>query len=202
MRAAFTKDGSQLIVVVAPSPRTRPRRSRRSDHDPRRRHARTDRSPDRAGSLRRRVRRVWYCVTALRAHARRPLSASPRPRKASWRWWDLRSRRKTRALEIESRPRTRSLSARTVSPWRSASSDGIQLVDVRSGTVRTAAGDPAGNPSWVLFSPDGKMVVATNRDGTVTAGTSRRRHRSRRCAATRTTCSSRSSAPTGRRSTP
>ena len=45
---------------------------------------------------------------------------------------------------------------------------GVQLVDLRSGTVRTAASDSAGSPSWVLFSPDGKMVVATNRDKTVT----------------------------------
>ena len=45
---------------------------------------------------------------------------------------------------------------------------GVQLVDLRSGTVRTATGDLAGSPSWVLFSPDGKMVVATNRDKTVT----------------------------------
>ena len=69
-----------------------------------------------------------------------------------------------------SRPasRPRSPSARTVSPRRSASKHGVQLVDLRSGTVRTATGDLAGSPNWVLFSPDGKMVVSTNRDKTVT----------------------------------
>ena len=45
---------------------------------------------------------------------------------------------------------------------------GVQLVDLRAGTVRTAAGDLAGSPNWVLFSPDGKTVVSTNRDRTVT----------------------------------
>ena len=44
----------------------------------------------------------------------------------------------------------------------------MQLVDLRSGTVRTATGDLAGSPNWVLFSPDGKTVVSTNLDKTVT----------------------------------
>ena len=48
------------------------------------------------------------------------------------------------------------------------SKHGMQLVDLRSGTVRTASGELAGSPTWVLFSPDGNMVVATNRDQTVT----------------------------------
>ena len=86
----------------------------------------------------------------------------------SWRWWDLRSRKKTRTWRIEA----------GLAPALAVSPDGltvavgikhgVQLVDLRSGTVRTAASDSAGSPSWVLFSPDGKMVVATNRDKTVT----------------------------------
>jgi WD40 repeat protein len=31
-----------------------------------------------------------------------------------------------------------------------------------------ATGEPTGSPNWVLFSPDGKTVVSTNRDRTVT----------------------------------
>ena len=45
---------------------------------------------------------------------------------------------------------------------------GIQLVDLRTGAVRTATGDLTGSTDWVLFSPDGKTVVSTNLDKTVT----------------------------------
>ena len=34
--------------------------------------------------------------------------------------------------------------------------------------MRTAPGGLTGSPNWVLFSPDGKTVVSTNLDGTVT----------------------------------
>ncbi|MEX2275082.1 MAG: protein kinase [Actinomycetota bacterium] len=83
-------------------------------------------------------------------------------------WWDLRSRKKTRTWRIE----TVTAPALAVSPDGLTAAVGIkrgvQLVDLRSGTVRTATGDLAGSPSWVLFSPDGKTVVSTNRDKTVT----------------------------------
>ena len=66
--------------VAAPGPRrarrfTQPRRSRRADHDPRRLHAgaRAHRSTDRAGRLRRRVRRLLLCVTSVRPHGGWPL---------------------------------------------------------------------------------------------------------------------------------
>jgi WD40 repeat protein len=63
-----------------------------------------------------------------------------------------------------------SRSARTVSPRRSAVGveGGVQLVDLRSGTVRTATGDLGGRPNWVLFSPDGETLVSTNVEGTAT----------------------------------
>jgi WD40 repeat protein len=82
-------------------------------------------------------------------------------------WWDLRSRKKARTVRIET-----GLHALAVSPDGLTAAvgikHGVQLVDLRSGTMRTATADLAGSPSWVLFSPDGKMVVSTNRDKTVT----------------------------------
>jgi WD40 repeat protein/tRNA A-37 threonylcarbamoyl transferase component Bud32 len=82
--------------------------------------------------------------------------------------WDLRSRKKTRTWRIE----TGRVHALAVSPDGLTAAvgikQGVQLVDLRSGAVRTASGDLAGSPNWVLFSPDGKMVVSTNRDKTVT----------------------------------
>jgi WD40 repeat protein/tRNA A-37 threonylcarbamoyl transferase component Bud32 len=82
--------------------------------------------------------------------------------------WDLRSRKKTRTWRIE----TGRLHALALSPDGLTAAVGIeqgmQLVDLPSGAVRTASGDLAGTPNWVLFSPDGKMVVSTNRDKTVT----------------------------------
>src|ERR671918_2758739 len=82
--------------------------------------------------------------------------------------WDLRTRRKTRTWRIE----TGLAPALAVSPnGRTVAvgvKHGVQLVDLRAGTVRTATSDSAGSPSWVLFSPDGKTVVATYRDETVT----------------------------------
>ena len=47
--------------------------------------------------------------------------------------------------------------------------DGIQLVDLRTGAVRDGDGGTlAASPNWLLFSPDGKTVVSTSLDGTVT----------------------------------
>ena len=83
-------------------------------------------------------------------------------------WWDLRTRKKTRTLRIE----TGTAPALAVSPDGLTAAigikQGVQLVDLRSGNVRTASGDLAGSPNWVLFSPDGSTVVSTNRDKTVT----------------------------------
>jgi WD40 repeat protein len=84
-------------------------------------------------------------------------------------WWDLRSRERMRTLTIESGGRVHALA---LSPdGRTAAvgiNRGIQLVDLGTGTVRTATGGLTGSPNWVLFSPDSKTVVSTNLDGTVT----------------------------------
>jgi WD40 repeat protein/tRNA A-37 threonylcarbamoyl transferase component Bud32 len=82
--------------------------------------------------------------------------------------WDLRSGKQTRTWGIEAG----TAPALAVSPdGRTAAvgmRHGVQLVDLRSGTVRSATADVTGSPNWVLFSPDGTAVVATYRDNTVT----------------------------------
>jgi WD40 repeat protein/tRNA A-37 threonylcarbamoyl transferase component Bud32 len=81
-------------------------------------------------------------------------------------WWNLRTRRPTRRLAIGTGKH-----ALAVSPDGGTIAvgveRGIQLVDSRSGAVRTADGALGGPPSWVLFSPDGETVVSTSLDGTV-----------------------------------
>jgi WD40 repeat protein len=93
--------------------------------------------------------------------------SSPRPRTGELAWWDLRSRKKTRRLAIETGPH-----ALAVSPDGLTAAVGIdhglQLVDMDTGAVRTATHGLTGTPNWVLFSPDGETVVSTNLDGTVT----------------------------------
>jgi WD40 repeat protein len=81
-------------------------------------------------------------------------------------WWDIRTGRKTRTLPIET-----GLHSLALSPdGRTAAvgiDRGIQYVELASGRTRKATGGPAGSPHWVLFSPDGATVVSTNQDGTV-----------------------------------
>src|SRR5215207_9009745 len=81
-------------------------------------------------------------------------------------WWNLRSRMPTRRLAIGTgqHPLAVSPDARTIAVGVER---GIQLVDTRSGAVRTVAGALSGPPSWLLFSPDGGTVVSTSLDGTV-----------------------------------
>ena len=81
-------------------------------------------------------------------------------------WWDLETRKATRRLEIGADHLALALSpdGRTAAV---GAGRGIQLVDTRTGTARTATGVLGGAPSWLLFSPDGKTVVSTSLDGTV-----------------------------------
>ncbi len=169
MRMAFTKDGSQLIVVVAPGSSAQGLGG--ADAQITIRDAATLEPIGRSiepeafvgayvGSL---VR-----VTAICRSRRTIASSSPRPRTVSWRGGisGVAGRRGPGGSKTGLAP------ALAVSPdgltVAVGIKHGVQLVDLRSGTVRTAASDSAGSPSWVLFSPDGKMVVATNRDKTVT----------------------------------
>jgi WD40 repeat protein len=81
-------------------------------------------------------------------------------------WWELRSRAPTRRLEIGAGHHALAVSpdAGTIAVGIER---GIQLVDTRSGAVRTATGQLDGAPSWLLFSRDGETVVSTSQDGTV-----------------------------------
>ncbi|MDQ2965655.1 MAG: WD40 repeat domain-containing protein, partial [Chloroflexota bacterium] len=168
MHTAFTKDGSQLVVLVAPASSAHGL----GDFDARItiRDAATLKSIGRSIEPESYVGAyvgTWYASPqfALTPDDRFVMTASEDGELARW---DLRSRRKTRTWKIE----TGLAPALAVSPdgltVAVGIKHGVQLVDLRAGTVRTAVGDSAGSPSWVLFSPDGKMVVATNRDKTVT----------------------------------
>ena len=164
---AFTSDGSQLVVLVVPGT---PSEHGIADAQITIRDAVTLKPIGRSIEPEAFVGAyvgVWYASPqfALTPDDRFLITASEDGELAQW---DLRTRRKTRTWRIE----TGLAPALAVSPdGRTVAvgiKHGVQLVDVRSGTVRTAASDSAGSPSWVLFSPDGKMVVATNRDKTVT----------------------------------
>jgi WD40 repeat protein/tRNA A-37 threonylcarbamoyl transferase component Bud32 len=82
-------------------------------------------------------------------------------------WWDLESREKTRTLTIEEGLRALALSPDGLTA-AVGSDRGIRLIDVRTGAAKEATGALASDPIWLLFSPDGKTVVSTSRDGTVT----------------------------------
>jgi WD40 repeat protein/DNA-binding SARP family transcriptional activator len=81
--------------------------------------------------------------------------------------WDIRTGDKTRTLPIKT-----GLHALALSPDGGTAAvgidGGIQLVDLASGHVRTATGYIGGRPTWLLFNRDGDTVVSTNLDGTVT----------------------------------
>jgi WD40 repeat protein/tRNA A-37 threonylcarbamoyl transferase component Bud32 len=166
MRVAFTKDGSQLVVLVTPGPGSG---LGGADAQITIRDATTLKPIGPSIEPKSFVGAYvgfQYASPhfALTADERSLLTASEDGELA---WWNLRSGEKTRALPIET-----GLHALALSPdGRTAAvgiDHGIQLVDVRTGDVRRAPAGPAGSPSWVLFSPDGKTVVSTNLDGTVT----------------------------------
>jgi WD40 repeat protein len=81
-------------------------------------------------------------------------------------WWDLESREMTRTLEI-----ARGYRALALSPDGGTAAigldRGIQLIDLRTGEARES-GALTANPIWLQFSPDGRTVVSTGLDGTVT----------------------------------
>ncbi|HLG08912.1 MAG TPA: protein kinase [Gaiellaceae bacterium] len=166
---AFTKDGSQLVVVVAPG-------SSASDLGSRGDAEITVRDAVRLKAIGPSIEPdafvgayvgFWYASPqfAPTPDGRSLITASEDGELARW---DLESRKKTRTWRIE--PGT--APALAISPDGLTAAvgikHGVQLVDLRAGTVRTATADLAGSPNWVLFSPDGKMVVSTNRDKTVT----------------------------------
>ena len=167
MRTAFTNHGSKLIVVVAPG-------SSGEDLGGADAHI-TIRDADTLAPIGSIEPEAYVGAYVGNWYASPQFAVTPDDRflitaseDGELALWDLRSSRKTRTWRIEAglAPALAvSEDGRTVAV---GSKHGVQLVDVRSGTVRTAAGDSAGSPSWVLFSPNGKMVVAANRDKTVT----------------------------------
>ena len=111
----------------------------------------------------------WFESPGFAAHPRRPL-ARHRIRRRRARLVGPPSP-EADAGALRDRPRASRArdepGRRTRSP--SASTSGIQLVDMRTGAVQTAVGALAGAPSWLRFSPDGETVVSTSLDGTVDA---------------------------------
>jgi WD40 repeat protein/tRNA A-37 threonylcarbamoyl transferase component Bud32 len=82
-------------------------------------------------------------------------------------WWDLRSREKTKTVAVEDGYRAVALSpdGRTAAIGLEG---GVRLIDVRTGAARESGGTLPTNPTWLLFSPDGKTLVSTGSDGMVT----------------------------------
>jgi WD40 repeat protein len=169
-RTAFTKDGSRLVVLVAPVVPDQPGSGADAQITIRDAVTLEPIGPSIApeafvGAF----VGVWYASPqfAVTPDGRSLITASEDGELARW---DLRSRKKTRTWRVETGG-LRGVAVAVSPDGRTAAvgiRHGLQLVDLRSGTTRTATAELAGSPSWVLFSPDGKMVVATNRDRTVT----------------------------------
>ncbi|MGZ8630765.1 MAG: nSTAND1 domain-containing NTPase, partial [Actinomycetota bacterium] len=167
-RMAFTKDGSQLLVLVTPG----------DSHSLGGADARitirdaSTLEPEHIGQPIEPEAFVgayvgFYYASpqfALTADGRSVITASEDGELA---WSDIRNGEKTRTVKIET-----GLHALAVSPDGLTAAvgmeHGLQLVDLPSGTVRTASSGVPGNPDWLLFSPDGDTLVSTNLDGTVT----------------------------------
>ena len=82
-------------------------------------------------------------------------------------WWDLRSRSATRSVRIGTGHHALALSSDGDTAAVGVDR-GIQLVDTRSGAVRSSAGVLTDAPNWLVFSSDGRTVVSTGLDGAVT----------------------------------
>ena len=170
MRTAFTRDGSQLVVLITPGPVND---LGRGDATITIRDAATleaiGPSIEPKSFVGAYVGFQYASPNFVIAPDERSLvtASSSTSGRAELAWWDLRSGAKTRTVPIE-----KGLHALALSPdSRTAAvgiDRGIQLVDMRTGDLRRATGGSAGSPSWVLFSPDGETVVSTNLDGTVT----------------------------------
>ena len=165
LRVAFTKDGSQLVVLVAPE-----RGLGEVDAQITIRDVATLKPIGRSIEPEAFVGGyvgVWYASPqfALTPDGRSLITASEGGELARW---DLRTRKRTRSWKID----IGLAPALAISPDGLTAAvgidHGVQLVDLRSGTARTASAELAGSPNWVLFSPDGTTVVSTNRDTTVT----------------------------------
>ena len=82
-------------------------------------------------------------------------------------WWDLRSRSATRRVRIGTGHHALALSSDGDTAAVGVDR-GIQLIDTRSGAVRSSAGVLTDAPNWLIFSSDGRTVVSTGLDGAVT----------------------------------
>ena len=135
-----------------------------ADHDPGRRDPEADRSPDPAGSVRRRVHRTWS--TPHPSSRSRPTAArlSPRPPTVSSPGGIARAarRRGQSRLQQGSRPRDQPGRSHRGGRYRRAVCSSSTCA---AGRCERTAERLAGIPNWVLFSPDGKTVVSTNLDG-------------------------------------
>jgi WD40 repeat protein/tRNA A-37 threonylcarbamoyl transferase component Bud32 len=154
-RVAFTKDGSQLVVMTESGQI----------------EIRDAVTLELSGSILPR----GYMSSSIQSYFRPPhFALTPDGRSlvtasdaGELTWWDLQRRRPTRTLEIARGYHALALSA----DGRTAAvgiAGGVQLVDVRTGEKRTASAGFTGSPNSLLFSPDGRTVVSANDDGTVT----------------------------------
>ncbi len=164
MRVAFTKDASQLVVLVAPERGLGEVDARITIRDVAT-LKQTGPTIDPEAFVGAYVGFFYASPQfALTPDGRSLITASEDGELARW---DLRTREKTGTWKVE----TGLAPALAVSPDGLTAAvgikHGVQFIDLRSGNARTATADLAGSPNWVLFSPDGTMVVSTNRDTTV-----------------------------------
>ena len=158
-RLAFTKDGSRLVVVES----VPEKESRITIRDATTLEQIRRIEPE--GFSGRWLSQLWTDPSiALTPDSRSLITTSEIGELA---WWDLSSGRKTRTLEVPEGYR-----ALAVSPdGRYAAiglDDGTRVIDLRTGAGTTSRGSLASSPIWLQYSPDGTLLVATSRDGSVT----------------------------------